>query len=271
MILPLYNSLAPLTLNRVFAAAPAYDPDAQAYIDAVELEDGQALEVGVKDAINDFVVGCKSDGIWSAIKASCILAGARTLDGALVPLVGAAPTNNNFVSGDYNRETGLLGNGSTKYLDSNRNNNADPQNNNHNAVYISNSATSSVYILMGSGASASVGENNITYSSFVGGSVVDSRSGVSDFKLVQAGHWSDFSGHTRSSGTTVVARASGTTVTLLQNSNSPLSGNVFVFARNTGAAASNARLSFYSIGEALDLADLDTRVSTLMTDLASAI
>jgi hypothetical protein len=124
---------------------------------------------------------------------------------------------------------------------------------------------------MGSSASSSVGENNITYSSSAGGSVVDSRSGVSDFKLVQAGHWSDFSGHTRSSGTTVVARASGTTVTLLQNSNSPLSGNVFVFARNTGAAASNARIAFYSIGESLDLADLDTRVTNLINAYAAQI
>jgi hypothetical protein len=70
----------------------AYDADAQAYITAVETADGQALETGVRDAINAFVVGCKADGIWNAIKASCILAGARTLTGALVPLVGTAPT-----------------------------------------------------------------------------------------------------------------------------------------------------------------------------------
>jgi hypothetical protein len=69
------------------------------------------LEIGVQSAYNDFVVGCKADGIWDAIKASCILAGARTLSGSLTPLKGAAPTNFNFVSGDYNRKTGLVGNG----------------------------------------------------------------------------------------------------------------------------------------------------------------
>ena len=82
-----------------FAAVAAYDPDAQSYITAVEAADGQALEVGVRDAINAFVVGCKSDGIWAAIKAACIMAGARTLAGALVPLVGTAPTNNNLWRG----------------------------------------------------------------------------------------------------------------------------------------------------------------------------
>jgi hypothetical protein len=48
--------------------------------------------------VNAFVKGCKADGIWSAIKASCILAGADTLAGALVPLVGAAPTNFNITN-----------------------------------------------------------------------------------------------------------------------------------------------------------------------------
>jgi hypothetical protein len=97
------------------------DVDAIAYIAAVEVADAEPLELGVKRSINAFVKGCKADGIWDAIKASCIMAGARTLAGALVPLKGTAPTNFNFVSGDYNRKTGLVGDGSTKYLDSNRN------------------------------------------------------------------------------------------------------------------------------------------------------
>jgi len=54
------------------------DADARQYIINVEEQDGQPLESGVRAAINDFVVGCKTDGIWDAIKASCILAGART-------------------------------------------------------------------------------------------------------------------------------------------------------------------------------------------------
>ena len=118
------------------------DPDAARYITAVEAADGELLEGGVAFAISNFIVGCKLDGIWDAIKACCILAGARTLSGALVPLVGTAPTNFNFVAGDYNRETGLVGDGSTKYLDSNRNNNADPQNSQHLSVYASAQATS---------------------------------------------------------------------------------------------------------------------------------
>jgi hypothetical protein len=49
------------------------DADAVAYIAAVEAADGQALETATRMAINSFVKGCKNDGIWPAIKASCIL------------------------------------------------------------------------------------------------------------------------------------------------------------------------------------------------------
>ena len=111
------------------------EPEAQEYTERVERAEGQATESAVRVAINAFVAGCKVDGTWGAIKACCILAGARTLTGALIPLVGAAPTNNNFVAADYNRMTGLLGDGTSKYLNSNRNANADPQNNHHLSIF----------------------------------------------------------------------------------------------------------------------------------------
>lgn len=102
-----------------FSKAPliaATDPDALAYIAGVEAADGQTLEPAVSSALGTFIVGLKVDGWYGAITNACILCGARTLAGALIPLKGGAPTNNNFVSGDYNRKTGLLGNAATKSL-----------------------------------------------------------------------------------------------------------------------------------------------------------
>jgi hypothetical protein len=96
---------------RLLVPRATFDPDAAAYLRAVEAADGQALETPVKRAVDDFFRGCKADGTFSAIKAACLLCGARTLAGALVPLAGTAPTNNNFVDADYNRETGLSGMG----------------------------------------------------------------------------------------------------------------------------------------------------------------
>ena len=242
------------------------EPEAVSYVAAVEAADGQELEFGVAKAINDFVLGCKNDGIWDAIKASCILAGARTLAGALVPLVGTAPTNYNFVSGDYDRETGLIGDGSTKYLDSKRNNNADPQNSNHNAVYVSTAQISTIGIYIGSGAS-DPGRNNLGHNPPAPESFARNRSsGSATFAVTSTG----FIGHSRSSETSFVFRANGSNTIANEVSTTPENAIVDVFRRGTGSYA-NARIAFYSIGESLDLAALDTRVSNLITAIGAAI
>ncbi len=238
------------------------DPDAQTYIAAVEAADTEAIEGDVALAINDFVVGCKLDGIWDAIKSSCILAGARTLSGALVPLKGTAPTNNNFVSGDYDRETGLVGNGSNKWLDSNRNNNADPQNSKHIAIYADSVSNNSV--LISCSALNQAGDSYLyrtsTTSSF--------RNNSSSSQGLTGTFTSGFYGTSRSISTSAVARKGSTSTTYSLSSATPFNSNLFVFGR---VVPTNARLSFYSIGESLNLALLDARVSTLMTDIGAAI
>ena len=235
------------------------EPEAVSYVAAVEAADGQELEFGVAKAINDFVLGCKNDGIWDAIKASCILAGARTLDGALVPLVGTAPTNVSglFVAGDYDRETGLVGDGSTKYLDSNRNNDADPQDNNHNSSFISTLGNGAVI------SSASGGST--TGSNIIGSTNMRSRADSTPSFTLASG----FVGHSRFQSGSFSYRNSGATLSASIASQSPDPTNIRVFA-----SASNRgthRIAFYSIGESLDLALLDTRVSNLITAIGAAI
>lgn len=243
----------------------ALDANAAAYIAAVEAADGQALEAGVRTAINAFVVGCKADGIWNAIKASCILAGARTLNGALVPLVGTAPTNFNFVAGDYNRKTGLVGNGSTKYLNSNRATNADPQNDFHQVVYVTvPQATTVFYAFIGHDAAAS-GASHLTYNA------IRCRSSIS---LALPSTNSGFIGASRNSSASYTYRHGGLVGTDVNASQLPSSLNHFVFARNVSNALNSptsARLAFYSIGESLNLALLDARVTALINAFAAAI
>jgi len=248
----------------IWKSGYSFDSDASTYIDAVEATDGQALETGVRVAINDFVLGCKQDDIWNAIKASCILAGARTIDGALVPLTGTAPTNNNFVGADYDRETGLKGDGSTKHLDSNRANNADPQDDKHLSVYQTSLATSDSIL---------IGTENVTgrsaLISFVaGGTSVRINSKVQGASI---GNSVGFVGGVRSSSSTSTGRANGTNFLQSIASQSPATLDIGVFAEASGIAKTDARISFYSIGESLDLAKLDTRVSNLMTAIGAAL
>lgn len=242
------------------------------YLAKVENADGQPLEQAVKIAINNFIAGCKIDGIWNAIKASCILAGARTLAGALVPLVGTAPTNFNFVSGDYNRKTGLVGNGSTKYLNSNRTATATSPTDYHQAVYLSAKPTSG---------SAFVASDNLSTQRYI----LYSNVSADETRVISgtlpnayfggAGSLEPgFKGALRDNSSTFNARANSTTSTISAPAGASTALTSFVFATNgNGSAAShcNARLSFYSIGESLDLALLDARVTTLINAIGAAI
>jgi len=259
------------------SAIVASDADARAYVLAVNAADGQPLEPAVQLAINDFIVGCKADGIWNAIKASCILMGARTLSGALTPLVGAAPTNNNFVSGDYNRRAGLLGDLSTKHLNSNRKNNADPQDSQHFAAYLSAIPTG-LGVLMGAGGGGT-GASSVQRS---GDATAGSRSRSSTYTgsginstAWTAGLW----GKSRTGSSTLTIRIANTDNTLPSPfsvaSQTPSSDDIFVFARNNGSGAAefraNARMAYYSIGEGLNLDTLGARLTTLYNGIGVAI
>ena len=261
-----------LLISKVFT----YDVDAGNYIQAVEAADAQALEPATRQAINNFVIGCKQDGIWTAIKASCILAGARTLAGALVPLVGTAPTNVNFISGDYNRKTGLGdASNTTKYLSTNRAGNVDPQNSFHLSCYLTtqpnNTATVNYAYLAGS--------INLTGSNIIGRSGSSARQIFTQnrggsFAISDGTAQAGFVGCSRGSSTAFNYRLAGVNGIVSSISQSSSSSTIEAFrwvnGGTPGAYAAN-RIAFYSIGESLDLALLDARVTALINAFAAAI
>jgi hypothetical protein len=252
------------------------DQDALTYLTAVEAADGQALESATRLAVNAFVKGCKADGIWPAIKASCILSGARTLTGALVPLAGTAPTNFNFASGDYNRKTGLVGDGTSKYLNSNRAENQETGSNAHVSVFVTtpesrtNVASDHLGVFNSAfkGTAIAQRSDNNTYSYI--------QSDFSTSTLVRASANSLYGARRSQVGNPIVLRIAGNNYSrnVTEGFISPSSLNYFVFAannNNTAGSFANSRLAFYSIGESLDLALLDTRVTTLINAFAAAI
>jgi hypothetical protein len=267
---------------------PAYVQD---YLDRVTAADVAAgntsgLEVGVTDGANTFIEDLVNDGLLgvsggvisqaaSVIKASVPMAGARTRLGAMTPLVGSAPTSFNFVDGDYNRKTGLVGNGLDKYLNSNRNNNADPQNSFHLSVYASSASQAAFNNLIGTrvpdgnesarALHISVQPNVVGYANFSG-----TISIASTFS-------SGFLGVRRATSTSATLRVAAVNIDSTSTSTSVASNSLSipVFARRTAVSTldgySNARLPFYSIGESLDLAILDARVTALINAYAAAI
>ena len=254
-----------------------YDEDAGNYIQAVEgaSGDNQALEPATRKAINNFVIGCKQDGIWTAIKASCILAGARTLAGALIPLVGTAPTNVGFIGigTDYVRKTGLVGNGTSKYLNSNRNNNADPQDNQHLSVFVSTANTASVAALIATTGADGATQIFTDTTAAPSQTFFRSRSTSSPllFGATSLNNRTGLHGMSRFSSASVNGRVSSTTTTFSYASVTPLNATIGVFNNGSTGAFTNARLAFYSIGESLDLARLDARVTDLINAFAVTI
>jgi len=243
------------------------DFDAAVYLNAVAQADGQQLEPAVRKAINDFVVGLKRDNLWSAIRASCILAGARTLTGALTPLKGSAPTNvGPFVSGDYNRETGLTGNGTTKGIDTGLGITAMSQDSVHMSVFVN-------------AWSASQTRNAIAATAGAGGAFI-SIDGItpaittrlnSSSTATSAAPVAGFIGMSRSADASYTVRTGGSDETESVTSASPTAANIFVFQRADGAGRLTGTIAFYSAGDALSLSLLDARVSALMTAIGAAI
>jgi hypothetical protein len=257
---------------------PSYVQDYLDRVTAADVTAGntQGLELGVTDAFNttlqdlvgDKVLGVSGGVITqpaSTIKAMPFMAGARTLQGCLVPVVGTAPTNFNFVAGDYNRKTGLVGNGSTKYLNSNRNNNADPQNSFHQCVFVGAGPLDNntrAYIGADGGRDHLLSGSTNLLARSRDSSVLGTVSGQ--------GNTTGFKGANRSVSTEFLIRGGGANVTFSSLSSTPVSGNTHVFARSN-TSHTNARLAFYSIGESLNLALLDARVTALINAIAAAI
>lgn len=245
--------------------AKAFDPDAVAYLAAKATADGAPINPIIATATNDFVVGCKDDGIWNDLKSVVLLAGSTTIAGALVPLKGTAPTNMNFVTADLNVASGLIGNGVDKYINTNRNTNADGQNDSHMAIYVSdlnNDTTSSTGLLSGDG--TSVGAKSIGRSAN-GVNYFIRLTNSSAYQL--ASNETGFVGASRSDAASYsVLIGSGSLTNVTADSNAP--NNETIYAYKRGAGISKARLGFYSIGEATDLVKFRTRVNDYMTAIA---
>jgi hypothetical protein len=265
----------PTGAKLVFAKDFSFDPDAAAYIAAVETADTQTLETATRYAINNFVIGCKQDGIWNAIKASCILAGARTLDGALVPLVGPAPTKQNFVSGDYNRKTGIQGSTSAspgKYIETNVDNSDSAfgsQNSKHLSVFVSTTSANHTKSYI-EGGNSRIGVQtglSTTLSAAVNSSVFAATNlhALSDTQF-------PFMGVARNESSEFMVRARGfNSQSSGRPSGSPTASEYMLFANPTLTSFTNCKTAFYSIGESLDLALLDGRVTDLINAFGAAI
>jgi hypothetical protein len=178
----------------------------------------------------------------------------------LVPLVGTAPTNNNFVSGDYDRETGLQGNGSNKNLVTAKSTDQFSSDSFHASVYLHSITALGGYAYGGDNMlflnqAANVLSRNLIANNLAFGSAATTPTfmGLSRETLSRA---------IRVNGSTVTGAVSGETLG---------SNAIRVFSTSTDSNFFNARMAFYSYGTLVDLAALDARVSAFITAIGAAI
>ena len=219
-------------------------------------------------AIDRFIKGCRDDGIYDDLNACCVMAGWDSLAGALTPLKGAAPTNSGFLDADLDRGIGLTGDGSTKYLDSNRASEEDDQDSHHLAVFQTNPQIGNPKYIAGrgivdAGTTTLVGVSSATNKLYTRSRNSADNGGAAGLSAT------GLLGMSRSASDNYDVRVNSNTFNTVQDSQTPLTGNIWVFrSNNVGSGSSyDGTLSFYSIGSATDLALLDARVSTLMADL----
>jgi hypothetical protein len=264
------SPMSPRTLRPRAGGYTAIDADARAYISAVQQADGSKLEPKTAKAIDDFVIGLKADSLWTPLTHCCILAGAKTIAGICVPLKGTAPTSNAFVAADYSRKTGLVGStANTKFLNTNVNHNTFTQNSFHMATWVSEPAATGLYYHMGVGGGGA-GSSEIAA---VGGVAQFRNQNSGLFGTTRSDQTTGLWGSTRSNASSFDARTGANSDTSpTRTSEWPAAGNVHVFRTSTFTTLfSPYRLAWYSMGTAIDLGLLRTRLSTLFSDLGAAI
>ena len=249
------------TLGRSIGTQTVSDPDAQAFVTNAGIVD----QVEAK-AVNNLVIGLKSDGLWSKMK-------------AIYPMVGSSATSNSYnlkntaqyqitwYGGLTHNANGVTGSGTNGYGDTFLNNNVLAQNDNHLSVYIRTSGGNTGNDLA-SWNGSTFGMS--MYTNFLGGFTAANNSGGAYFTFTQ-GTQGGLYINRRISATQFIQQRN-----LLKQTNNNNSSNHITTSfklLRTGdfnGEYSNKNIAFASIGDGLndtEATNLYTRVQAFNTAL----
>lgn len=261
-----------------------YHADAANYLNRVAIEDDESLEQPVQWVWDVFFRQMADTDHPTPTAASHKIAlqagtaipmiGARTLPGALVPLYPGMPTPTNigFVSGDYNRATGLKGDGSSKYIDSNTS----------FAFSDSTDHDRSIAVWMSEDVPYDADNADCVVGSFGGTStrfpqlliLGSTRLRVIRLATNKSYDITDVAGFWGASvvvdQTDIRLNGNNTTVSVGNNLDAN-QGNILFFCRGAGSDISQTRLCIGQAGTAIDLAYMDTCLTTLQSSIAAAL
>jgi hypothetical protein len=250
-----------------------YDTDAQSWINAVETADTQPLEARVKAAMNQLVLDLKSNSLWTPITSLTIQMGARTIAGTLIDVKtpSSSWSNVNFLAGDYNRTTGLIGNGSTKYLNPGVLNSVMSQNNAAAWVHVHTvSAGNTNYF--GSGSNATNGTFGVSVSSSPTTQTQGRAFNDSSFIVHAGANAVGLIGYSRNNSANYISRGGQANLSITRSSATPTGSSLFYFANNIGGSPtlhSDGRIRACCYGQAHNMDTAETIINTYIASITA--
>lgn len=244
----------------------SYDADAQAYFTA----NTSITSDADKTAINDFYLGLKSDGIYTKIKAMYLLnwGSASACKWNLInPQDTNAAFRATFASGLTYSSTGITGNGTSGYINSNFNPTGNVSQNSFAIGFYCRTSTVTLTRTCIGGQSSTF-RSSITplNSSTVGSALINSGAGVNFSNTNGQGFFQT----TRLNNTQIIAGKNTTFTTLSQTSTGLTNVNMFAFALNFTTISNyfDGEGTFFYLASGLtqtEMTNFRTRVQTLMT------
>lgn len=254
---------------------PGIDPDAGAWINAVQLADGMPLQAQVKRAVTNFVLKVKIYGSYLNFHQVGLLAGPRTLAGCAVPLWGPTPELVRWEQQHHDQFTGLqdpsnptFANG--RYIKTNVTDNSLPQTSRHMAVWSADNQRlhDNNVALFG---------HNSNPQTHVGRFAA--TGGVMFYRDIGTGYPSDDPPHAE--GLYGTARFNANNFARIhpslqwqqsftQSAGNPSSAEILLYTRDLQHYW-RGRLAFWSIGESTSLTALRGDVQQYLTDLVTPV
>lgn len=238
----------------------SYDADVQTWIGG-RAAASDPVPTAYANAVNQYILDLKAiSGHWDTITQLLVFAGATTVAGGLVPIKGATPSHTALVDGDFALKTGVIGNTTTKFIDTGYTNADFGQDNIHGYALVTAAASVSsglfgygpgpvnaFRIRWNSAARCNQGSNS-TVSSTATGEYGLSRSASANYRRMIA----------------------GTVTTITATSATPYVGKMTVLATGTPTTASDfcdARVLVWACGPATTLENYTTPGADLQTAL----
>lgn len=267
-------ALAYLGTTQVYSAGGAFSAEAQNYFDRLDTA-GDTTYTPYKQPLANYIDSLVALGgaYWDDMLSATSFVGVG-FQGITVPLRDGmtVPTPENFIAADLDQLTGLKGDGSTKYINTNVADNINGSTNISTGIYVTEGTELLFDCYLGSSESGAGTFKLLAGSSYNTGIQAFSATSSNAPSLVAP---TGLISQSRANSSSVDYRVAGTSGTDTRTGETPQGGNMYFFATNNGGSAIRqtdvraAAMHFSTAMSSAELATLEGLQATLITEIAA--